>query len=250
VKDKTVLVKGEGNIMSNFAPCPIKAFGTSFRSVEHAYQFKKASDSGLFDEAEMIQAQTTAKLAKAKADELIPSKVAQNWEAKSIPTMKHLLAKKKLASPEFVSTLLATGNKKIVHNVASDKWGTGADGTGQNLFGKILMEFRVELRKENLPKKSDHMQPNLERTTDEQSTAQGVNNLQNTTNSICSTATTPSTISNTNNQRDDHVAIKPEVMLIGNLQLKGIRPDKLSKESLQGSTQPIQSGLPKRLWNK
>jgi predicted NAD-dependent protein-ADP-ribosyltransferase YbiA (DUF1768 family) len=57
--------------MSNFFPCNIPAFGQTFDSVEHGYHFKKAMDHDLFNEAEIIKSQPTAKEAKAKADDLI-----------------------------------------------------------------------------------------------------------------------------------------------------------------------------------
>lgn len=43
--------------------------------------------------------------------------------------------------------LLATGDEEIVENACGDDyWGCGADGTGKNMLGKILMETRAILR--------------------------------------------------------------------------------------------------------
>jgi ribA/ribD-fused uncharacterized protein len=45
--------------------------------------------------------------------------------------------------------LLSTGNQLIVENSPVDYyWGCGADGSGKNMLGKILMEVREILRKE------------------------------------------------------------------------------------------------------
>ncbi|HNB51121.1 MAG TPA: NADAR family protein, partial [Anaerolineales bacterium] len=43
--------------------------------------------------------------------------------------------------------LLATGDAEIVENAPGDYyWGCGADGSGKNMLGKILMEIREELQ--------------------------------------------------------------------------------------------------------
>jgi ribA/ribD-fused uncharacterized protein len=44
--------------------------------------------------------------------------------------------------------LLSTGDEEIVENAPGDYyWGCGADGTGKNILGKILMEVRETLRR-------------------------------------------------------------------------------------------------------
>jgi predicted NAD-dependent protein-ADP-ribosyltransferase YbiA (DUF1768 family) len=55
--------------------------------------------------------------------------------------MKYLLNLKKDSCPAFQKKLEDTKDKKIVHTVASRYWGTGggANGTGQNVFGKLLI---------------------------------------------------------------------------------------------------------------
>ncbi len=43
--------------------------------------------------------------------------------------------------------LLATGDEELIENAPNDYyWGCGADGTGLNMTGKLLMELRTELR--------------------------------------------------------------------------------------------------------
>ena len=51
--------------------------------------------------------------------------------------------------PRGEDTLLATGDKELVENAPGDYyWGCGADGSGRNMLGRILMELRAELRGE------------------------------------------------------------------------------------------------------
>lgn len=48
---------------------------------------------------------------------------------------------------ELRDILLGTGDEKIVENAPGDYyWGCGADGSGQNKLGKILMRVRNRLR--------------------------------------------------------------------------------------------------------
>lgn len=43
--------------------------------------------------------------------------------------------------------LLATGDEPLIENAPSDYyWWCGADGSGQNKLGQILMQVRAELR--------------------------------------------------------------------------------------------------------
>jgi ribA/ribD-fused uncharacterized protein len=43
--------------------------------------------------------------------------------------------------------LLSTGDEILVENAPGDfYWGCGADGSGRNMLGIILMEVRAELR--------------------------------------------------------------------------------------------------------
>lgn len=43
--------------------------------------------------------------------------------------------------------LLATGDAELVEYARSDSyWGCGADGSGKNMLGRILMEVQAELR--------------------------------------------------------------------------------------------------------
>ena len=48
--------------------------------------------------------------------------------------------------------LLATGDEELVENAPGDYyWGCGADGSGKNMLGRILMEVRAELREASGP---------------------------------------------------------------------------------------------------
>lgn len=48
------------------------------------------------------------------------------------------------------AVLLGTGDEELVENAPGDYyWGCGADGSGRNMLGSILMEVRAALRNQN-----------------------------------------------------------------------------------------------------
>jgi hypothetical protein len=57
--------RSQNNILSNFAQCDIHIFGQNFKSCEHAYQWRKATDAGMVDLAESIKNAEHAGKAKA-----------------------------------------------------------------------------------------------------------------------------------------------------------------------------------------
>ncbi len=70
----------------------------------------------------------------------------QDWEAIKDDVMHRAVLKKFQTHQELAELLLATGNEEIVENAPSDfYWGCGADGSGKNMLGKILMEVREKL---------------------------------------------------------------------------------------------------------
>ncbi len=186
---KKVKVKGPDNPLSNFFPSKLKAFNSTFDTLEHAYQYKKLFDHDLFEEAESIRHIESPYDVKTEARKHIGDSKTKIWEECSERTMCSLLAKKRDVCPEFSEALKNTKGKEILHNVASPVWGTGLDGSGENRFGKILMRLRDEW-------------------------------FQSTSEETGATA----------GQTGKGTKTKPEVIIIGNSLLGGIKPDKLSKD--------------------
>lgn len=62
--------------------------------------------------------------------------------------MRRAVLKKFQAHADLRATLLDTGDEELVENAPGDYyWGCGADGSGKNMLGRILMEVRAALRK-------------------------------------------------------------------------------------------------------
>ena len=71
--------------------------------------------------------------------------VRPDWDAVKIGIMREAVLKKFETHPDLRAALLATG--ELMEDAPDDYcWGRGADGTGANNLGKILMEVRSLLR--------------------------------------------------------------------------------------------------------
>jgi N-glycosidase YbiA len=72
-----------------------------------------------------------------------------DWESVKEDVMRRALRAKFHAHPDLRELLLSTGEEALVENSPKDAyWGIGADGSGRNRLGHLLMEIRAELRAE------------------------------------------------------------------------------------------------------
>jgi ribA/ribD-fused uncharacterized protein len=132
---------------SNFSPHGIHIQGNYWPTVEHYYQAQKfigspdAAIIPIIHRAETPEA--AAALGRCRSRQL-----RSDWDLVKIQVMQEAVRKKFLIHPEIREVLLITGNEILVENSPTDYfWGCGADKTGQNHLGKILMSVREEIRK-------------------------------------------------------------------------------------------------------
>jgi ribA/ribD-fused uncharacterized protein len=61
--------------------------------------------------------------------------------------MVRAMRRKFESHPELREMLLATGDEELIEASPRDyHWGCGADGSGKNMTGRLLMQVRKELR--------------------------------------------------------------------------------------------------------
>jgi N-glycosidase YbiA len=73
----------------------------------------------------------------------------KDWEEVKVEVMRGFL-QQKFSDPDLRKLLLDTGDAELVEHTTRDKfWADAGDGSGQNWLGKLLMEVRSELQKEN-----------------------------------------------------------------------------------------------------
>lgn len=138
-----------GTVFSNFSIIPggIDFEGENYPSVEHAYQAAKTLDPN--ERAKVRKAPTSGK-AKALGRKLT---LRSDWEEVKIGVMRDLLRKKFPIGTYRAITLMATGDAQLVEvNTWGDRfWGQCPRGMGENWLGKLLMEIRAELLKQEGP---------------------------------------------------------------------------------------------------
>lgn len=161
VQENVVSFNGENNILSNFHPCDLQAFGVQHKSAEHAFQYCKALRCGDLDAAKLIQEASDALSAKRIGDKV---KVNVQWNESSEDVMKEIIENKCNQVERFREKLRSVKKDTVfAESTFNDKWGTGLDKTGtqntkpsdwpgQNVLGQIIGKVAKKIRKR---KKSD-----------------------------------------------------------------------------------------------
>ncbi|MBE9049616.1 NADAR family protein [Nostocales cyanobacterium LEGE 11386] len=135
---------------SNFSRHSIQIQGTYWSTVEHYYQAQKFVGSVDAVIIPAIQAAKTPEEAAALG-RCCTRQLRPDWEVVKTKIMREAVLKKFLTHVEIRDILLATGDEMLVENSPTDYfWGCGADKTGQNHLGKILMAVRAEIRQSRL----------------------------------------------------------------------------------------------------
>ena len=143
-------VKGYDDILSSFFPCPIEMYGRSFKSAEHAFQYRCAYEREENELAEEIINSKHAGIAKKLGKRLHSEVSVTNYE---VEIMENVLIEKAEQIAEFKDALKKTGSVSLVHAVSDKNWGTGLSPyltkvimpharPGKNLFGQMLEKVR------------------------------------------------------------------------------------------------------------
>ena len=130
---------------SNLAPYPIELEGRIWPSTEHYYQFKKFEQADPEYAQKILEAQTPKEVKKLSMQN---DRRSPGWEENKVTILKTAIIKKFETYPALRTLLLSTGDEELIEANPDDYfWGEGADGTGQNVMGKMLMEIRNVLKK-------------------------------------------------------------------------------------------------------
>jgi ribA/ribD-fused uncharacterized protein len=130
--------------LSNFELGPVTDLqGTVWRSAEHCYQAAKTQDKA---EKQKIWAARDARTAKRLGSNIT---CRDNWEHIKLEVMRRILVAKFSQNPEFYTLLLNCDGVELIHEAPwDDYWGTGRNGRGLNMQGKLLMDLRDAWLKE------------------------------------------------------------------------------------------------------
>jgi ribA/ribD-fused uncharacterized protein len=127
---------------SNFSPHGFELDGKWWPRSEHYFQAKKFAGT---EHEELVRlAKTPREAANMGRDRSRPLRA--DWEAVKDDVMRAAVLAKFKGHADIRAILLSTGDEEIIEDSPTDYyWGCGADGTGKNMLGRILMEIRTDL---------------------------------------------------------------------------------------------------------
>lgn len=128
---------------SNFSPHGFELDGTWWPTSEHYFQAQKFAGTPFVEQ--IRQAPTPREAAKLGRRRSLP--LRSDWEQIKDEVMLAGVLRKFETHVDIRVVLLATGEELLVENAPRDYyWGCGADGSGQNKLGQVLMAVRAWLR--------------------------------------------------------------------------------------------------------
>jgi N-glycosidase YbiA len=130
-------------VFNNFSAHSVEFRGKLYPTCEHAYQAAKCTDPV---GQEAIRNARSPLQAKALAKEIHKDAKDSDWERKKVAVVEEILRAKLAQHPEAREALKESGDEDIVEDSPTDYfWGEGADGSGQNVLGKLWMKLRDEM---------------------------------------------------------------------------------------------------------
>ncbi len=130
---------------SNFSRHGFELNGKYWPTVEHYFQAQKFAGMELEDR---IRQAATPKDAK-KLGWTRSTPLRADWDEVKDEVMRQAIRRKFQTHAELRELLISTEDEELVENSPKDYyWGCGADGSGKNMTGIILMEVRAEFLNE------------------------------------------------------------------------------------------------------
>jgi ribA/ribD-fused uncharacterized protein len=127
-------------VFNNFSAHAIEFRGKLYPTAEHAYQAAKCTDPHGKEE---IRKARSPILAKRSANETFRATRDPDWNTKKLAVVEEILRAKLAQHPEAQDALRDSGDEDIVEDSPTDYfWGAGADGSGQNMLGRLWMKIR------------------------------------------------------------------------------------------------------------
>ncbi len=137
--NKIKFYEGPFYLLSNFSAHKVVFEGEEYMTSEHAYQVSKFSDIEI---RKKIKEAPSAFLAR----EYGGSKNGRKEPFDKVSVMEKVMKAKLEQHDDVKRMLIKTADKIIEKNHPEDYfWGTGENGSGENMMGKIWMKIRKEI---------------------------------------------------------------------------------------------------------
>jgi ribA/ribD-fused uncharacterized protein len=138
-------VSDDYGAFSNFAPFPITVHGKRWPTSEHFFQAQKFEDPKVREGVR--KAKSPSEAARMGRDRTL--RLRRDWDSARVGVMREALLAKFTQHADLRELLLSTGDATLIeHTERDDFWGDGGDGSGANMLGRLLMDLRDELRRE------------------------------------------------------------------------------------------------------
>ena len=129
---------------SNFSPHGFELDGRWWLTSEHYFQAQKFAGT----EHEEAVRRAASPMVAARMGRSRSRPLRRDWDRVKDDVLRRAVLRKFETHAGLRAILLGTGDEAIVENAPHDYyWGCGADGTGRNRLGQILMEVRDALRR-------------------------------------------------------------------------------------------------------
>lgn len=138
--------------LGNMSAHQLEYNGKIWRTAEALFQALRFKNEIVI---EAIRAERSPMIAKAVASEHEREMIVERCDQKDLDNMRLVLRLKVEQHPELKTLLLSTGDEIIVEDCTrrrASRWGAqfiNGEWVGDNLLGKLWMELRDNLRKEN-----------------------------------------------------------------------------------------------------
>lgn len=134
-------------VFSNFSSFVMEWKGKLWPSSEYVYQSERFADEKT---KEKIRNMRSSHEAFKFAQENKHLQV-KNWDEIKVGVMKDILREKVKQHPYVMKKLIQSGNKELIEDSwRDDFWGWGENKDGKNMLGKLWMEVREEVRRNEL----------------------------------------------------------------------------------------------------
>ena len=138
--------RDEYAFLSNMYSCPVKYDGETFPCVETAFQYAKCGDASLFTDNRgyFVNGFVAKKIGRTV-------KLPKDWNTKRVDVMYELLCYKFFKNEKLRAALRDLKDEFIVEdNLWGDTFWGVCNGEGYNMLGRLLMDIRKDIRKEDI----------------------------------------------------------------------------------------------------
>ena len=151
-----IAIRSPKNPLSNYYICDVTIYGKTFKSAEHAFQWRLCDHVNREELSQEILKSPTPEQAKEVAFR-VPPHLRGTWHEIKCETMEQILESKAQSCPEFKQALINSLGKRLVESVKSDIfWSSGLNPSeatttkpsyypGLNRLGYILERIRSKL---------------------------------------------------------------------------------------------------------